>query len=72
MGIIDSVFNVFTKVSAWFVETLPTLTGIFYDSAANSGAGELTVIGVMALAGLGVSVALLLFNYVKDLITFRG
>lgn len=68
MSIIDSVFNVFGKVSEWFVETLPSLTSIFYNSTDN----ELTILGVMTIAGVGISVALLLFNYVKDLISFRG
>lgn len=72
MNIINDVFEVFTSVANWFVETLPVLTNIFYDASANSGEGGLTILGVLAIAGLGISVSLLLFNWVKDLLTFRG
>lgn len=72
MGIVNSVFDVFSRVSAWFIETLPTLTGLFWDSGVQGGDGSLTILGVMAVASIGISVTLLLFNYVKDLLTFRG
>ena len=65
MSIIEAVFDVFGAVSEWFVLTIPTLTSIFYAE------GQLTVIGVMTIASVGVGLALLLFNYVKDLISFR-
>lgn len=71
-NIVTQVFGVFSEVAGWFVQTLPTLTEIFYDTAANSGEGGLTLLGVLAVAGLGISVSLLLFNWVKDLLTFRG
>lgn len=70
MEIITSVFNVFSKVGDWIIQTLPKLGEIFYTTA-ESGAGSLTILGVLAVASLGISVTLLLFNYVKDLLTFR-
>lgn len=70
MEIISSVFNVFGKVAEWFTQTLPQLGDIFY-TASESGGGSLTILGVLAVASLGISVTMLLFNYVKDLLTFR-
>ena len=70
MEIITSVFNVFGKVGDWIVETLPKLGEIFYTTG-DGGAGSLTILGVLAVASLGISVTMLLFNYVKDLLTFR-
>ena len=70
MEIITSVFDVFGKVADWIVETLPNLGDIFY-TVSESGAGSLTILGVLAVASLGIGVTMLLFNYVKDLLTFR-
>lgn len=69
MAIIESVFNVFGAVADWVVETLPKLGDIFYTTSGDTS--QLTILGVLAVASLGISVSMLLFNYVKDLISFR-
>lgn len=70
MEIITSVFDVFGKVADWIIETLPKLGDIFYTTGGD-GVGSLTILGVLAVASLGIGVTMLLFNYVKDLLTFR-
>lgn len=69
MEIITSVFEVFGSVADWVIETLPRLGEIFYTTSGDTG--SLTILGVLAVASLGIGVTMLLFNYVKDLLTFR-
>lgn len=69
MSIINAVFDVFGEVADWVVATLPKLGDIFYTTTADGG--SLTILGVLAIASLGIGVTMLLFNYVKDLVTFR-
>lgn len=62
---IGSVFGVFGEVTDWFATTLPRLTDLFYAD------GEITIIGTMLVASLGVGVTLLLFNKVRNIFRFR-
>lgn len=69
MDAINSVFEVFGLTADWVVENLPKLTQIFYTTSETGG--DLTVLGVLGVASLGVGVTMLAFNYVKDFFKFR-
>ncbi len=65
--ILTAILAIFTAVGEWFVTALPKLTAIFY--VAETG---LTFFGVMAVAGLAISVIFLLFGVVQKFLHFRG
>lgn len=62
---LDVVMNVFTSVASWFTEVMPTILSIFYAE------GALTFLGVLAVAGLAISVVLLVLNIVRGFLHFR-
>lgn len=66
-GVIGAVFNVFSNVATWIVNTIPNLTGMFYN--ADDG---LTILGVMLIASLGISVAFLLIGVIQNFFRFRA
>lgn len=66
-GVIGSVFDVFSNVANWIVQTIPTLTGMFYN--AEEG---LTILGVLGVASLAISVAFLLIGLIQRFFNFRA
>lgn len=62
---LSQVLDVFSGVGDWLGDSFTSVTEMFYAG------GELTFLGVMALGGIGISVALLLVNLVKSFIRFR-
>lgn len=63
--VVDSVLNVFDRIGTWFTGAIEDLIPMFYVN------GELTFVGVLAVAGLGISVILLVLNTIKDYLRFR-
>lgn len=66
-GVIGAVFDVFSNVATWIVETIPTLTGMFYN--ADEG---LTILGVLGVASLAISIAFLLIGLIQRFFNFRA
>lgn len=66
-SVLKAITGVFSSITDWVVETLPKLVPVFYD--AESG---LTFFGVLAVAGLAVSIFFLLFGLVQNFLHFRG
>lgn len=65
---IEAVMSVFTAILNWFGDALETATAVFWDVAANDGAGGLTVIGVVSILTLGIGVITLVFAWVRNVI----
>lgn len=68
--IITAVFGVFTEVAQWLMTSIPTVFALFYTPATGSDPGQLTLLGVLALAGLGINVFLLLLGLVSKWFKF--
>lgn len=60
------VLDVFQSVATWFSTAINTVIGMFYAE------GALTFLGVLAVAGLAVSVVFLLMGVVSNFLHFRG
>lgn len=71
MGVLTAIMEVFSSVASWIVETVPTVTSLFW-TVGESGAGSLTFLGVLAVAGLAISVAFLLIGIIQKFLHFRG
>lgn len=65
-SVLDAVLAVFASMAQWFSTTIPTITSIFYAE------GALTFMGVLAVAGLAVSVVFLLIGVISNFLHFRG
>lgn len=63
--VLDSVLGVFDRIGTWFTGAVEDLIPMFYAN------GELTFVGVLAVAGLGIGVILLILNTIKDYLSFR-
>lgn len=64
--ILDAVLNVFDSIASWFAEVMPVVLAIFYTD------GQLTILGVLAVAGLGISVIFLIMGVIQNFLHFRG
>lgn len=71
MGILEAIFAVFTDVGEWIISSLTSLMSIFW-TAGESGAGQLTFLGVLAVAGLAFSVIFLIIGIIQRFLHFRG
>lgn len=64
--IISSVMEVFTAILTWFQTSMTTVSNLFYSD------GNLTLIGVMAILGLGIGVFTVVVGIIRSLIKARG
>lgn len=67
MSIVSQITGVFKSLADWFVQTLPSITAIFYD--AETG---LTFLGTLSVIGLGISVFFLLMGIIQNFLHLRG
>lgn len=66
MTILDSILDVFSSVGTWISEAITNLMPMFY-SAENG----LTIVGVLAVAGLAFSIVFLLLNVITGFLRFQ-
>lgn len=66
-SVLTSVFEVFEAVGDWIVSAVHSVIPMFYT--AESG---LTFLGVLAVAGLGISVVFLLIGIIQRFLHFAG
>ena len=71
MGILTAIFAIFTGVGDWIISSLNDLMSIFW-TAGESGTGQLTFLGVLAVAGLAFSVIFLIIGIIQRFLHFRG
>lgn len=64
--VLTAVLDTLEAVASWVVESMGTLTSMFY------GAEGLTFYGILAVAGLGISVCLLFLSIIQNFLHFRG
>lgn len=67
MEILTAILAVFTSIGTWITTNLPTFFTLFY--VAETG---LTLLGTLAVAGLGISVVFLLIGIIQRFMHFRG
>lgn len=67
MGILHNVLEVFTEIGSWIADAIQSLLPIFYNTETG-----LTLIGVLAVAGLAFSVIFLVMRIIENFLHFRG
>lgn len=67
MTILESVLDVFDAISTWIVGAVTNVMPMFY--VAETG---LTFLGVLAVAGLAISVIFLIIGVIQNFLHFRG
>lgn len=72
MDVITQVLEVFSKIGQWFVTFIPSLIDLFYVAPAEGVAGGLTFLGVLAVAGLAISVFFLVMGIIQRFLHFAG
>lgn len=66
-GVLTNVFEVFTAIITWITGAVTSLIPMFYVSETG-----LTFLGVLAVAGLGISVVFLIMGVIQNFLHFRG
>lgn len=64
--ILDAILDVFSSVGTWISEAVNDLMPMFY------GTDGLTLLGVLAVAGLAFSVVFLLIGIIQRFLHFGG
>lgn len=71
--VLESILSVFSALGEWFAEFVPTLYSLFWTAPTTSGGtGELTFLGVLAVAGLAISVVFLVVGLIQRFLHFAG
>lgn len=71
MAIITAMTNVFQAVFTWIKTAMTSVLEVFYTTGAD-GTGELTILGILALVGLGISIFFLLVNVISGFLNLRN
>lgn len=66
-NILTAVLDVFSSVGEWITNAVTDLIPMFYTPEAG-----LTFMGILAVAGLAISVVFLLLNIIQNFLHFRG
>lgn len=65
---LEAILGVFDSVGTWFATALTNLMPIFWNATDN----ELTLLGVLAVAGLAFSIVFLVISIIQNFLHFRG
>lgn len=66
MGVLTQILEVFDGLGEWLSSAVQSMIGMFYSE------NSLTFLGVLAVAGLGISLIFLLIGVIQNFLHFRG
>lgn len=69
---LSAITEVFTSIGTWIVSSVESMTALFWTAGASGETGSLTLLGVLAVAGLGISVILMIVGIIQNFLHFRG
>ena len=72
MGVLTAILSIFTEIGEWFVTSFNMVVPIFWTAPVGETAGSLTFMGVLAVAGLAISVVFLLIGIIQRFLKFKG
>lgn len=71
-SVLGAVLQVFADVGLWIADFVPSLFSLFWTPGSASEPGELTFLGVLAVAGLAFSVVFLCIGLIQNFLHFRA
>lgn len=71
-NVVGAILQVFSGVGNWIATGVNNMIPMFWTAAESGSGGELTFLGVLAVAGLAISVTFLLIGIVQNFLHFRG
>lgn len=66
MGVLADILEVFDSIATWITSAVQNLIPMFWS------ADGLTFLGVLAVAGLSISVIFLIIGVIQNFLHFRG
>lgn len=76
MDVLNQVLSVFEEIGEWIPNAIESLIPMFYTAPTTvegvTTPGSLTFLGVLAVAGLSISVIFLLIGVIQNFLHFRG
>lgn len=66
MGVLADILDVFDSIATWIASAVQSLIPIFWTETG------LTFMGVLAVAGLSISVIFLIIGVIQNFLHFRG
>lgn len=70
-SVLTAILAVFTAIGEWIPTAIQSMIPIFWTAGAD-GAGTLTFMGVLAVAGLAFSVIFLIIGLIQKFLHFAG
>lgn len=71
--VLDQILDVFESIGEWIPTAINSLVPMFWTApTTEGGAGSLTFLGVLAVAGLAFSVVFLLVGIIQRFLHFAG
>lgn len=70
-SVLTAILAVFSAIGEWIPEAVDAMIPIFWTAGAE-GAGQLTFMGVLAVAGLAFSVIFLIIGLIQRFLHFAG
>lgn len=71
-NILTAILAIFTGVGEWISTAVTAMIPMFWTAAESGGSGQLTFLGVLAVAGLAFSVTFLMIGIIQKFLHFRG
>lgn len=68
--VLSAILAVFTEVGNWIPNAVQAMIPIFWTAAEGGNGGQLTFMGVLAVAGLAFSVVFLVIGIIQKFIKF--
>lgn len=68
-NVLTDILGIFSGVGDWIVDAVNALVPMFYTAGEGGG---LTFLGVLAVAGLAISVVFLIIGVIQNFLHFRG
>lgn len=66
MGVLSQILEVFDGLGEWLSSAIQSMITMFYSE------NQLTFLGVLAIAGLGISLIFLLIHVIQNFLNFRS
>lgn len=72
---VSAIFNTLTEITTsvitWFTSLFNGVTEVFYTAGEGGASGQLTLIGMLALIGVGVGAFYFVLRWIMSLIRVR-